>query len=202
MATTAATMKIADIAARIAHPWRRSRTISPNVRHSAPGIRKIATISMKFESGVGFSNGWAEFVLKKPPPLVPRCLMATWDAAGPTASVCSVTVTFSVTGLPWASLTGAPEGSSFGWSTTTGWTSATFLYGASVCTTPCDTRASATISDRGSRMYSVPRTVSTQKLPIVEVVRRAIPRIRATSTAIPDAAERKFCTVRPSICVR
>ena len=48
----------------------------------------------------------------------------------------------------------------------------------------------------------MPRTVSTQKLPTVEVVRRANPRISATSTAIPDAAERKFCTARPNIWVR
>ncbi|WDT80337.1 MAG: hypothetical protein MPW14_00560 [Candidatus Manganitrophus sp.] len=34
--------------------------------------------------------------LKKPPPLVPSCLMAICEAAGPIASVCSVTVTFSV----------------------------------------------------------------------------------------------------------
>ena len=29
-------------------------------------------------SGVGFSNGWAELMLKNPPPLVPSCLMAIW----------------------------------------------------------------------------------------------------------------------------
>ena len=34
-------------------------------------------------SGVGFSNGWAELTLKKPPPLVPSCLMAICEAAGP-----------------------------------------------------------------------------------------------------------------------
>ena len=39
--------------------------------------------SRKFESGVGFSNGCAELTLKKPPPLVPSCLIATCDAAGP-----------------------------------------------------------------------------------------------------------------------
>ena len=29
------------------------------------------------------SNGWAEFTLKNPPPLVPSCLMAIWLATGP-----------------------------------------------------------------------------------------------------------------------
>ncbi len=46
------------------------------------------TISRKFENGVGFSSGWAELALKNPPPLVPSCLMAIWDAAGPTAMTC------------------------------------------------------------------------------------------------------------------
>ncbi len=32
--------------------------------------------------------------------------------------------------------------------------------------------------------------------------RRAKPRINATSTAMPEAADRKFCTASPSICVR
>jgi hypothetical protein len=32
---------------------------------------------MKFEKGVGFSYGWAEFALKNPPPFVPSILMAT-----------------------------------------------------------------------------------------------------------------------------
>ena len=34
---------------------------------------------------VGFSNGWAEFALKNPPPLVPSILIASWDATGPWA---------------------------------------------------------------------------------------------------------------------
>jgi hypothetical protein len=32
--------------------------------------------------------------------------------------------------------------------------------------------------------------------------RRVNPRISATSTAMPPAADTKFCTVSPSICVR
>ncbi len=41
----------------------------------------------KLESWVAFSNGIAELTLKKPPPLVPSCLIAIWEAAGPRASV-------------------------------------------------------------------------------------------------------------------
>ena len=45
----------------------------------------------KFVSGVGFSNGCAELALKKPPPLVPRSLIAICDAAGPRAATTLVT---------------------------------------------------------------------------------------------------------------
>ena len=50
-----------------------------------PEISRIDSSSRKFESGVGFSKGWAELTLKKPPPLVPSCLIAICEAAGPTA---------------------------------------------------------------------------------------------------------------------
>ena len=45
----------------------------------------MASTSRKLDSGVGFSNGCAELTLKKPPPLVPSCLIAICEAAGPTA---------------------------------------------------------------------------------------------------------------------
>ena len=47
------------------------------------------SISTKFEKAVPFSNGKALLTLKKPPPLVPSCLIAICEAAGPRASVCS-----------------------------------------------------------------------------------------------------------------
>ena len=74
----------------------------------------MASISRKFEKGVAFSSGCAEFTLKKPPPLVPSCLMAIWEAAGPTAITCSLAVTVSVRGLPEVSVTGVPSASSVG----------------------------------------------------------------------------------------
>ena len=46
------------------------------------------------------------------------------------------------------------------------------------------------------------RVRSTQKFPIVSDRRRVRPRISATTTAIPTAAETKFWTVSPAICVR
>ena len=43
---------------------------------------------------------------------------------------------------------------------------------------------------------------STQKLPMLFADARAKPRMTATVTAMPVAAETKFCTVSPVICVR
>ncbi len=40
-------------------------------------------------NGVGFSNGCEEFALKNPPPLVPNSLMASCEATGPCAIVCT-----------------------------------------------------------------------------------------------------------------
>ena len=44
------------------------------------------SISTRLVNPVGFSNGCAEFVLKKPPPLVPSSLIASCEATGPMAS--------------------------------------------------------------------------------------------------------------------
>jgi hypothetical protein len=50
------TTNITVIAASTAQPWRMSPTMRPKVKHSAAGIRKIDSIWMKLESGVGFSS--------------------------------------------------------------------------------------------------------------------------------------------------
>jgi hypothetical protein len=57
-----------NIAAKSAHPCLGALVIRPNVHVKAAGIARISSISHKFVSGVGFSNGWAEFALKNPPP--------------------------------------------------------------------------------------------------------------------------------------
>ena len=46
------------------------------------------------------------------------------------------------------------------------------------------------------------RVRSTQKLPSRSVLDRVKPRISATATAMPTAAEAKFCTARPVIWTR
>ena len=65
-----------------------SRIIRPNMTRTAIGSRTMQTHSTKFVHEVGFSNGWAEFGPKKPPPLVPSCLIATTAATGPRAIPC------------------------------------------------------------------------------------------------------------------
>ena len=48
----------------------------------------------------------------------------------------------------------------------------------------------------------IERVRSTQTFPMVWERVRFMPLIKASSTAIPDAAETKFWTVSPAICVR
>ena len=67
---------------------------------------------------------------------------------------------------------------------------------------PWLTSTTVRTSASGSRTRTVPRTRSTQKLPIVAERRRARPRMRATATEMPTAADTKFCTARPAIWVR
>ena len=68
-------------------PCRIEPTIRPKVRVSATGMTSIRKISIRFESGFGFSKGCAELALRMPPPLVPSSLIASWDAAGAIAIV-------------------------------------------------------------------------------------------------------------------
>jgi len=122
---------------------------------------------------VGFSNGWAEFTPKKPPPLVPSCLMAICAAAGPRAMTCScpsspVTVT-------------APS---------------------RVCGTPWVARNRPSATESGSSTQRTERVKSTQKLPRLVPLAETKPRITATATAMPVPALTKFCTVSPVICDR
>lgn len=65
---------------------------------------------------------------------------------------------------------------------------------------PPATSTSAETNASGRSRRPVPRTTSTHTLPSVPDFRRANPRTRATATARPTAADRKFCTARPAIC--
>jgi len=143
--------KSSAIATKMAHPCRSSLTIRPKVKQRAAGMSRIASSSSRLLRGVGFSRGWAELTLKNPPPLVPSCLMATCEAAGPTA-------------IAWVVMVAEPA-----WY---GSSSVTSRDAAMVCTTPCDTRSSASTLASGSRMYSTLRVESTQAFPRVPDERR------------------------------
>ena len=119
--------------------------------------------------------------MKKPPPLVPSCLIAICEAAGPIGSSCSVTA------CPSASAVAIEQRDR--------------LVGREVLHHALGDQHSASTSESGSSTWSVLRTRSTQKLPIASAARARMPRISATSTAMPLAADTKFCTARPSICV-
>ncbi len=143
-------------------------------------IAKMPNIARKFVSGVGFSNGCALFALKKPPPLVPNCLMISCDATGPCAIVCSRTTVGC--GLPSAPVVVMVCGS----------ITATLSYGLRFCTTPCDTRNSAPTIEIGSSTQRDARVMSTQKLPMVSFSFWAMPRMNAMATAMPAAADTKL----------
>ncbi len=108
-----------------------------------------------------------------PPPFSPISLIASWLAIGPPGIVCFWPVTVVTVRAAWKFWT-AP------WLTST--------------------RVS-TIAN-GTRMRVVVRTRSTQKLPSVWVRRRTSPRMSATATATPHAADTKLCRARAAIWVR
>ncbi len=54
----------------------------------------------------------------------------------------------------------------------------------------------------GRRMRTVVRVRSTQKLPMVRADRRARLRMSAAASAMPTAADTKFCTASPDIWTR
>ncbi len=133
-------------------------------RSARRGSRKSGTSASRLLNGVGFSNGCAEFALKKPPPLVPSCLIASWEATGPCAMICLAPSTVVTVGVRIQVLDHALRYS----------------------------RADSATIEIGSSTYTVARVTSTQKLPMVRFSWRAKPRIRAIATAMPAAADAKF----------
>src|SRR5258707_987734 len=63
----------------------RSRSMCPAITIEDIGNTTIENSESMLLHGEGFSNGWVEFGPKKPPPLVPACLIATSAATGPRA---------------------------------------------------------------------------------------------------------------------
>jgi hypothetical protein len=136
-------------------------------------MSRMRNISSMLVNPLGFSNGWAALALSGPPPLVPSSLMASWPAKGPPGTTWVARSTVATSVKPWKF-----------------WMA------------PWLTRSRAPTKESGRRTRMVARVRSTQKLPMVADRRRMRPRTRATATAIPTAAETKFCTARPTIWVR
>ena len=125
-------------------------------------------------SGVGFSYGCAELALKKPPPFVPSFLMASCDATGP----CGMTLRCAPSSV------------------------VTVVYGLKFWITPCEHSNSAATIESGSRMYTVARVISTQKLPIVRIL---LPRETAHQRDRDRHARRggsEFWTASAAICTK
>ena len=57
---------------------------------------------------------------------------------------------------------------------------------------PCETKISAISRQAGSSTHNMERVISTQKLPMVDCSRRAMPRMTAMASAMPTAAETKL----------
>ena len=143
-------------------------------------MTRIAHVSMKLVMPVGFSNGCAEFVLKNPPPLVPSCLMAIWLATGPP-------------GIDWLAV----------WRRRPASTGVAVGVAGEVLHDAAERRAGwrrRTTAAAGCAASCGSR--STQKLPSVRRPRRMMPRMIAMATAMPAAADTKFCTASPTIWVR
>ena len=187
-----------NIAANMATPCFLFFTAEPKVKQRAAGISKMEIISIRFVKALGFSSGCAEFTPLNPPPLVPDCLMATWLAAGPMGTNCSVTISASGTRMPStvtvpasSSIT-APSNISPSALTATGSTSDTVSAPFRFWITPPPTSSREMTRFSGIRIWMMIRVISTQKLPRPEVFTWIKPRIRANRTAIPVAAETKF----------
>jgi hypothetical protein len=121
---------------------------------------------------LGLSNGCAELALKKPPPLLANVLATTCVATGPPGMNCPLPSTVETSSPP-----------------------------DRFCKVPIATSTTAAISANGSRIRTMARTASTQKLP-TRRDRRAIPRTSATATAMPTAPAVNCATTSPAICPR
>ena len=122
----------------------------------------------------GFSNGWAELALYGPPPLVPSSLIASWLAIGPAGDRLVAPSTVVAVGE-------AVE----------------VLHDALARRTRRRTRSPAAAARGALRGSGRPRSCR-----CVPPRRRDQSADRATTTARPTAADTKFCTVSPAICVR
>ena len=69
-----------------------------------------------------------------------------------------------------------------------------------VCTTPCEAIPIVTTNESGINTYKILLVTSTKKLPSPLLLTFISPLTKAYRTAIPVAADVKFCTVNPKAC--
>jgi hypothetical protein len=119
----------------------------------------------------------------------------------------SVTMSSPVRSSPWERAASASASALARDASAVGRAALSTTIATMTCTTPVAIRSTAPRNAIGSRMRIVLRTRSTQKLPSVSLRVREKPLTSATATAIPTAADRKFCTaspgiwaVKPSVC--
>src|SRR5262245_1343820 len=86
-------------------------TIRPKVQTAAIGSSMIAIVDTTLVQKVGFSNGCVLLGPKKPPPLVPSCLIATNAATGPRQITCTAPSNV-VAGAAPANVIGTPPSTS------------------------------------------------------------------------------------------
>ena len=120
----------------------------------APGKSIMEYSSIMSEMIVGFSSGVVEFAPRKPPPLVPRCLMISSAAMGPMAMVWKVPSSVFTTML------------------------ASKFWG-----TPCHTSSRPPTMENGSSRRVVMRVRSAKKLPTSSLVLPVSPRMNAMQAA-------------------
>ena len=93
-----APIRSSAIAAPIASPCLMLPTQRPYMTTSENGISSSRKISSWLVNPLGFSNGCALLALNGPPPLLPRSLIASCEAKGPTAMVCVACSSVCATG--------------------------------------------------------------------------------------------------------
>jgi hypothetical protein len=88
MAQTTVPMNSNSITENMTRAWRGRLSIRPYISTSAIGKSIMQNDSKKLVAALGFSNGCAEFMPKKPPPFVPIIFIGTKAAKGPITMVC------------------------------------------------------------------------------------------------------------------
>src|ERR1700738_3766459 len=142
-------------------------SMRPYISTSENGKSIIATQERKFVRSVGFSNGWAEFIPKNPPPFVPNCFIGTNAAKGPT------TMVWPLSAVPIAPASRVETGCAL----------------AKVIGAPCCKKINASAKETDRNVYITTRHISTKKFPMLGSLRKAL--IMAVRPQKPIEADRK-----------